>query len=579
MTDERSPRSALAAIGALACEAGFSKIAIDADALAGRLAEGRFYVACLGQFKRGKSTLLNALVGSSVLPTGVAPVTSVVTVLRHGEEIAVRVRAAEAGWRDVPPESLRDYVSEERNPGNTKRVTGVEVFHPAPLLRRGLCLVDTPGIGSVFPENTTSTREFLPHLDAALIVLGADPPVTGDELALIEDVARRVPHRLFVLAKADRLSDTERQEARIFTERVLADRLETEARQLPQIFEVSAMEVSSSGQPTRDWSSLVRALDDLAARAGSDLVAAAERRGTAALLDHLLAATDQQIGALERPLAESEAGVAALGAGLASAERALRDLSPLFAAEEARLYAAVERLRNEWLHDSAASAKGEIERTLRPLHERGPALRARAVDEATAVARRWLADWRAREGPNVDRLFRAGMQRFVDLLATVETALVSAAGAQGARSLAIEPALRAPSHFYMTEMLTAAPTSVGKHLLDAVGVTSARRNDAIRGDAIEYLGRLLDVNSERLKNDFRERLAVSRRALEAEVRDRLHDIGESAQQSLTRARALQQAGHVEVDTELERLRSLRARAQSIRSRLKITPRAAGAGAS
>jgi hypothetical protein len=578
MKDERSPRYALAEIGALAREAGYSGIANDADALGGRLAEGRFYVACLGQFKRGKSTLLNALVGSSVLPTGVAPVTSVVTVLRHGEEIAVRVRTAEEGWRHVPPESLRDYVSEERNPGNTKRVTGVEVFHPAPLLRRGLCLVDTPGIGSVFPDNTASTREFLPQLDAALIVVGADPPVTGDELALIEDVARRVPHRLFVLAKADRLSDTERQEARIFTERVLGDRLETVTR-TPPIFEVSATEVSPSGQPTRDWSSLVRALDDLAARAGSDLVAAAERRGTAALLGRFLAAVDQEIGALERPLAESEAGVVALGTGLADAELALRDLSPLFAAEEARLYSALERMRDEWLREEAPAAKKDLEMALRPLHEVGPALRARAVDAAAVVARRWLDDWRAREGPKVDRLFRAGMQRFVDLLAPVETALVSAAGDRGSRILAIEPALRAPSHFFMTEMLTSAPTSMGKQLLDAVGITSARRNNAIRNDAIEYLARLLDVNSERLKNDFRERLAASRRELEAEVRNRLRDIGESAQESLARARALHQTGRDEVDARLERLRSLRARVEAVRSRLENAPLVADAGAS
>jgi hypothetical protein len=55
--------------------------------LAERLRDGRFHVVCVGQFKRGRSTLINALVGEDALPTGVVPVTSVVTVLRHGERL------------------------------------------------------------------------------------------------------------------------------------------------------------------------------------------------------------------------------------------------------------------------------------------------------------------------------------------------------------------------------------------------------------------------------------------------------------------------------------------------------------
>jgi len=50
------------------------------------------------------------------------------------------------------------------------------------------CLVDTPGIGSVFAGNTATTRSFVPHIDAALVVLGADPPLSGDELALVDEL-------------------------------------------------------------------------------------------------------------------------------------------------------------------------------------------------------------------------------------------------------------------------------------------------------------------------------------------------------------------------------------------------------
>src|SRR2546422_6513772 len=215
----------LAALSRLAIEAGSPELARVVDALAERLREGRFYVACVGQFKRGKSTLVNALVGESVLPTGVVPITAAVTVVRHGERLAARVRFGERDWEECDPGSLATYVSEEQNPGNEKGVVAVEVFVPSPLLESGMCLVDTPGIGSISAANTAATREFVPHVDAALVVVGADPPISGDELALVQEIAREVADLIFVLNKADKLSDAEREQAIRFTERVLSERL------------------------------------------------------------------------------------------------------------------------------------------------------------------------------------------------------------------------------------------------------------------------------------------------------------------------------------------------------------------
>src|ERR1035437_5775483 len=84
--------SQLAALASIADELGAERIANETRALAERVGEGRFYLACVGQFKRGKSTLLDALVGESILPTGVTPVTSVPTVVRYGKERSARVR-------------------------------------------------------------------------------------------------------------------------------------------------------------------------------------------------------------------------------------------------------------------------------------------------------------------------------------------------------------------------------------------------------------------------------------------------------------------------------------------------------
>ena len=211
---EAPPAAGLRDLARLASEAGAPRIASEAMAVSERIAEGRFYVACVGQFKRGKSSLLNALAGSAVLPVGVLPVTSVATVLRWGERLAARVRFAGGAWRDVRPEDLAAYVAEESNSENKIGVEAVEVFLPSPLLSSGMCLVDTPGIGSVFAGNTMTTREFVPHVDAAIVVLGADPPISGEELALVEEVSRHVENLFFVLNKATGCRPTSRTRPR-----------------------------------------------------------------------------------------------------------------------------------------------------------------------------------------------------------------------------------------------------------------------------------------------------------------------------------------------------------------------------
>ncbi len=135
----------LLALARLADEAGAEGVAAEARSLAERVVEGRFYVACLGQFKRGKSSLLNALVGASLLPVGVVPVTSVVTVVRFGERNAARVRFSDGHEQEISATDLAGFVSEEGNPSNRKAVAVVELFLPSSLLKSGMCLVDTPG--------------------------------------------------------------------------------------------------------------------------------------------------------------------------------------------------------------------------------------------------------------------------------------------------------------------------------------------------------------------------------------------------------------------------------------------------
>jgi len=550
----------LQTLSRLAREAGSETLAVEADVLAERLIERRFYVACVGQFKRGKSTLINALVGVSVLPTGVIPITTAVTVVRYGERLAARVRFAARDWEECDPGSLAAYVSEEQNPGNEKGVTGVEVFVPSALLESGMCLVDTPGIGSVFDANTAATRAFVPHVDAALVVLGADPPISGDELALVQDVARHVDDLIFVLNKADRQSQGERGEAVQFTERVLVERL---GRPVGPILQVSAGERLAGAGPSREWEALSEALVSLARQSGSDLVRAAERRGVTALAERLLHELDEQRVALVRPIEESEARVEVLRRAVANAERSLEDLGHRLTAAEERLSRVFTEERDRFFSRALPEALGELSHAIRAERIRGPALRERAVDLALEVTKRWLDRWRQEQEPKAEVLYRDAVGRFVELSNQFQDTLTEIPGLDALPRLSAEVGFRAKSRFHYTEMLTVAPVAIGNWLLDLVSLR-ARRLRAIERDARRYLERLLEVNSARLKNDFLDRVVESRRLLEKEIRDRLRGLSASAERALEEARRARAAGTQAVNAKLERIRALRSEVEALR---------------
>lgn len=212
--------------------------------LSGRLEQGRFRLAVLGQFKRGKSSLLNAFLGEPLLPTGVLPLTAIPTVLRYGSDRLVRVVRLDgwsedhAGDADLLAKVLARYVTERENPGNRLRIMQVEVEHPSALLAKGVEIIDTPGIGSTFLHNTKTARALLPVCDGALFVLSPDPPITEVEvqfLRAVKDAAARV---IFVVTKVDRLSPSERQEVLAFLQEVL--RQEAGVANPGPIFPVSA---------------------------------------------------------------------------------------------------------------------------------------------------------------------------------------------------------------------------------------------------------------------------------------------------------------------------------------------------
>ena len=178
-----------------------------------KLAEDRFNLAVVGQFKRGKSSLMNAIIGKSLLPTGLLPLTSAITALCYGPQ--ERITLKRTGWtieQEVGLDELPDYVTEQGNPGNQKGVIEARIEMPVPFLRRGLYFVDTPGIGSTRTANTATTYEFLPQTDAVIFVTSVEAPLSEAEENFLRDIQGYV-RRLFIVAnKIDLLSPQEQDQ-------------------------------------------------------------------------------------------------------------------------------------------------------------------------------------------------------------------------------------------------------------------------------------------------------------------------------------------------------------------------------
>jgi small GTP-binding protein len=203
-----------------------------------RLAEDRFNLVVVGRFNRGKTSLMNALLGTNRLPVGIVPLTSVITTVAYGSKEIVRIeyegrRLAE----EVPLEALPDYVTQRGNPGNVRGLRQARVELPVELLRRGFHFIDTPGLGSAIGENTRTTSAFLPEADAVLLVTSCDSPLTSEEVRALESVTRSLRRVFIVLNKHDLVSLGERREAVAYVREQTARLLPGER---PPIFSVSA---------------------------------------------------------------------------------------------------------------------------------------------------------------------------------------------------------------------------------------------------------------------------------------------------------------------------------------------------
>jgi len=428
-------------------------------ALRARLDAARLRVLVAGEAKRGKSTLINALLGRAVLPAGVTPLTAVATTVRYGDDPHAEVRFADGHEEKQPLTALPDLVTERGNPGNRRHVAAVTVYLDAPVLAGGVELVDTPGTGSVFAWDTAAAHEALETMDAAVFVLTADSPVSAAERDLYAKITGLAVATFTVLNKADHLDAAGLTEAAEFTRQVLAQAARSSGTPgapdiRGRIYPVSALAELAGG----DTGFAAFAADFTAYLASSrvaDLQAAAVLRAqriARSLLDEVALtrraaqlaageAADRVTRFGERLAEVAIRGQDAVAVAGAESARLLEDLNGAAEADGPRLGRDITRqLREAFGGELRTAAAGEIERKGR---ERLVAL---TVGAAGA--------WRARRRDIIEQgLARTDARLAADLTAALGELRDSAAELLGLELLVTEPGGRLAENrrfFYTT---------------------------------------------------------------------------------------------------------------------------------
>lgn len=499
-----------------------------------KLAAGQLHLAVLGQMKRGKSSLINALLKADVLPTGVLPVTAIITEIRYGETPGATIVYATGGLREqVAISSLADYISEAKNPGNRKQVASVEVTYPSSFLEDGIILIDTPGIGSTHAHNTETTKHYLEQVDAGIVVFSVDPPITAVESQFVAGLRDEVPKLFFILNKIDSTSERELSEVVNFLKEEL-DRLNIPS---PEIFPLSARQDRENQQISGNTSStgldvFERRLQRFLLEEKRQVLVRSVAGDTLEIARTFRFATSIRTCAATIDADELKEKRASLGQILEVTEMKMRELQVLLRQRSSEILAGVEHD----LFEQVEVCSPEVRRHLNLFQAEHPKASGRAfgtllenwlMREMEAVFKRW----KSQEDEKVQTQLNALSSYFVGMANGILDRLEQAASDLfriPVQHLRIACSLRAESHlYYRVERVFYSLDSflllLPGFLMRPIVLRRMRNN----------VPQLLDMNAGRVRFDYLERLQASMNRFEADLRGAVTMVTESLRTALS----------------------------------------------
>lgn len=170
------------------------------------LGAGIFRLVVMGEIKKGKSSFINALLGyKELVPTSSNVATSTIFKIHYGKEVAYKVFftvQSGKGEQAISAADLPLFGTEDGNPGNEKQVDFIEVSCPSPLLKTGVVIIDTPGLGGTFREHKKITYQYVPKADAVFFVTDSvESPIGALEIEYLKDIQGITRHVYYVQTK------------------------------------------------------------------------------------------------------------------------------------------------------------------------------------------------------------------------------------------------------------------------------------------------------------------------------------------------------------------------------------------
>lgn len=204
-------------------------------------------IIILGEFKRGKSTFVNALLGEKVLPMDVIPTTATINALMWSEDRKTYVVKAD-GKIETGESSLaflNKYIASESF--DVDKIKYLKIGYPAEILKNNIVLVDTPGVSDINEHRVQVTYDFIPRADAVVFLLDATSPLKRTEKEFIDEhlIKLGIDRVFFVANKFDNIDEEDEEEVIDDIER----RLKNSFKKISQneLFkELSVIPVSSS---------------------------------------------------------------------------------------------------------------------------------------------------------------------------------------------------------------------------------------------------------------------------------------------------------------------------------------------
>ncbi|WP_168190064.1 dynamin family protein [Caloramator sp. E03] len=188
-----------------------------------KLKNKEIIISVVGQFKRGKTTFINKVLGDDILPVAIIPITSVVTRLQYSPTSCAKVIFKNGEEKEVPLDNLSIYISEQENPNNQKEVEYVKIFYPSSILKEGIILVDTPGVGSIHKHNTDAAYSFIKNSDAIIFMLSVDSPINEIEREFLSAAKKYASKFYFVINKIDVINSSELETYLKYCENVICE--------------------------------------------------------------------------------------------------------------------------------------------------------------------------------------------------------------------------------------------------------------------------------------------------------------------------------------------------------------------